>query len=94
MKILGDLIRALREACAGLFDRRTGKNVHYSMIDIGMAAFAVFFMQSPSFLAHQRRLAQGAGNSRHADWLLLQMREVVALLVVSSWQDLFEILTF
>jgi hypothetical protein len=49
VKILGDLIRALRQACVGLFDRRTGKNVHYSMIDIGMAAFAVFFMQSPSF---------------------------------------------
>jgi hypothetical protein len=27
--------------------------VHYPMTDFGMAAFSVFFMQSPSFLAHQ-----------------------------------------
>ena len=33
------------------------------MGDIGMAAFAVFFMQSPSFLAHQRRLEHGHGRS-------------------------------
>jgi hypothetical protein len=29
------------------------------MVDVGMAAFSVFFMQSPSFLAHQLRLQQG-----------------------------------
>src|SRR4029077_15902872 len=34
------------------------------MADIGMAAFSVFFMQSPSFLAHQRQLAQGHGHGR------------------------------
>jgi hypothetical protein len=25
------------------------------MADIGLSAFSLFFMQSPSFLAHQRR---------------------------------------
>ena len=34
------------------------------MADIGMAAFSVFFMQSPSFLAHQRHLADGHGHGR------------------------------
>lgn len=29
------------------------------MADIGLSAFALFFMGSPSFLAHQRVLAQG-----------------------------------
>jgi hypothetical protein len=38
-------------------------NATYRMGDIGMAAFAVFFMQSPSFLAHQRRLEHGHGRS-------------------------------
>ncbi len=33
------------------------------MADIGLAAFSVFFMQSPSFLAHQRRLQEGHGRS-------------------------------
>jgi hypothetical protein len=29
-----------------------GQNTRLSMADIGTAAFSVFFMQSPSFLAH------------------------------------------
>jgi hypothetical protein len=33
------------------------------MADFGMAAFAPFFMQSPSFLAHQRHLETGQGRS-------------------------------
>jgi hypothetical protein len=33
------------------------------MSDIGLAAFSVFFMQSPSFLAHQRTLEEGCGRS-------------------------------
>ena len=33
------------------------------MADIGMSAFATFFMQSPSFLAQQSALARGRGNS-------------------------------
>lgn len=33
------------------------------MADIGLAAFSVFFMQSPSFLAHQRDLARARGRS-------------------------------
>lgn len=35
----------------------------YSMADIGLSAFSVFFMGSPSFLAHQRGLAEGHGRS-------------------------------
>ncbi|HEV2321212.1 MAG TPA: ISNCY family transposase [Gammaproteobacteria bacterium] len=35
----------------------------YRIADIGMAAFSVFFMQSPSFLAHQQRLLEGHGRS-------------------------------
>jgi hypothetical protein len=54
----------VQETCAGLPDRRRGKNRQYTMADIGVAAFSVFFMQSPSFLAHQRHLAQGAGHGR------------------------------
>jgi hypothetical protein len=33
------------------------------MADFGMSAFSVFFMQSPSFLAHQRRMEEGHGRS-------------------------------
>jgi hypothetical protein len=34
------------------------------MADIGMAAFSTFFMQSPSFLAHQREFGKGVGRGR------------------------------
>ena len=47
----------------GLPDKRLGLNLKYPMGDIGMAAFATFFMGSPSFLAHQRRFEEGNGRS-------------------------------
>jgi hypothetical protein len=61
--ILEPLIAALKALCATLPDRRTGENTSYSMADIGMGAFGVFFMQSPSFLAHQTALERGHGTS-------------------------------
>jgi hypothetical protein len=44
-------------------DKRQGSNKRYTMSDIGLAAFSVFFAQSPSFLAHQRQFEQGQGRS-------------------------------
>jgi len=44
-------------------DKRTGKNIQYQMADIVKAAFAVFFTQSPSFLAHQKALQKSKGRS-------------------------------
>ncbi len=55
------LLGMLGEALAGLPDRRQGKNRQYSMSDLGRAAFAVFFCQSPSFLAHQQLMHQVRG---------------------------------
>ena len=47
--------------CAGLPDRRKtpAADCTYTMADIGLSAFSLFFMGSPSFLAHQRVLDQG-----------------------------------
>jgi len=53
MEMLESLLAGVRSACAGFPDRRRG-NVTYSMADIGLSAFSLFFMQSESFLAHQR----------------------------------------
>jgi hypothetical protein len=55
----------LREVCAGLPDRRKGRLAAgaYTMADIGLSACSLFFMGSPSFLAHQRALAEGQGRS-------------------------------
>ena len=61
MSVLESLISDLRAVCTGLPDRRRGLAgaCTYSMADIGLSAFSLFFMGSPSFLAHQRVLAQG-----------------------------------
>ena len=63
MNALEELLSDLREVCAGLEDKRLGPGYRYTMADIGLAAFSVFFMQSPSFLGHQRALAEGHGRS-------------------------------
>ena len=65
MTVLEFLIAELKDVCAGLPDQRKGppRGGEYTMADIGLSAFSVFFMGSPSFLAHQRRLAEGHGRS-------------------------------
>jgi len=60
---LEDLLSRLRTVCSGLEDKRRVADCDYSMTDLAMAAFSVFFMQSPSFLAHQKALADGHGRS-------------------------------
>jgi hypothetical protein len=42
-------------------DIRTGFNTKYSMLDAALSAFSVFFMQSPSFLSHQKHLQETKG---------------------------------
>ena len=57
--ILDILLDDFRNSCERFPDKRTGDNLTYDMVDIGMGAFSVFFMQSPSFLSHQRALETG-----------------------------------
>jgi hypothetical protein len=63
--VLESLISELKGVCADLPDRRKGprRDGEYTMADIGLSAFSVFFMGSPSFLAHQRALTEGHGRS-------------------------------
>ncbi len=63
MDRLDGYIGALRDRCAELPDKRTGSNGIYLMTDIGLAAFSVFLMQCPSFLAHQKALQEMRGRS-------------------------------
>ena len=58
MEMLETLLQGVRSACAAFPDKRRGE-VTYSMADIGLSAFSLFFMQSESFLAHQRALEEG-----------------------------------
>jgi len=47
-------------------DFRTGQNVQYEIADAALGAFAVFYVQSPSFLAYQRDMqrTQGRNNAQ------------------------------
>ena len=46
-----------------LGDIRKGKNKSCTIVDAGLSAFSVFFMQSPSFLETQRSLEQTQGKN-------------------------------
>ena len=52
------LIGKLRKRFRNIADPRNGSNKQYPFVDIAMAAFSVFFIQSPSFLEHQRTFHQ------------------------------------
>lgn len=56
-------ITRLKVLGARLPDKRTGQNIHYMMDDIVLGAFAVFFLQCPSFLARQKALKNRLGRS-------------------------------
>ena len=60
------LVERWRAVFAGLPDPRTGDNGCYSIGDIALSAFAVFFTQCPSFLSFQQNMekAHGRNNAR------------------------------
>jgi hypothetical protein len=60
--ILDRLLTGLKDACAAFPDKRKGEG-GYSMGDIGLSAFSLFFMQSESFLSYQRSLEEGRKTS-------------------------------
>ena len=62
MELLETLLHGVRSTCAAFPDKRRG-DVTYSMADIGLSAFSLFFMQSESFVAHQRTLEDGRKTS-------------------------------
>ena len=60
------IIRRFGEVAGALPDARKGKNTRYTMADIALSAFSVFFTQSPSFLSFQKSMeeARGRNNAR------------------------------
>jgi hypothetical protein len=61
-----DLIARVRALAGALPDPRTGDNTQFSMADIALAAFSVFFTQCPSFLSFQQNmeLSRARNNAR------------------------------
>src|SRR5674476_316648 len=58
-----DVVKQLRTTFETFSDRRTGKNINYTLTDAGLSAFSVFFMQSPSFLEFQRTMQETQGGN-------------------------------
>ena len=64
---LSPIIQRLKMSWQALPDyRKLGNNTHYKIVDAALAAFSVFFMQSPSFLAHQRDMHRRKGRDNVA----------------------------
>jgi hypothetical protein len=57
------LLADLKAVCAAFPDPRKGRGGNIAMVDFGLSAFAMFFMQSASFLSFQWALENGQGRS-------------------------------
>ncbi len=55
------LLTSVRQALDGLPEHRSEENTRYTLTEAGLSAFAVFYTQSPSFLAHQRDMQRQRG---------------------------------
>ena len=66
VRCFDQLVERLRGIAGQLPDPRTGENLLYTMADIALSAFSVFFVQSPSFLSFQQAMetARGCNNAR------------------------------
>ena len=60
---LDDITKQIRRTFEQFTDPRRGKNTRYPLVDAGLSAFSVFFMQSPSLLEYQRSLDQRLGKN-------------------------------
>jgi len=63
---LDEMVTLLGRQFDSLPDQRAGPNLTYTLGDAGLAAFAVFFMQAPSFLAQQRDMQRQKGRNNAA----------------------------
>ena len=57
------MLDGLRQSLREIPEHRTGRNTQYRIADAGLGAFSVFYMQSPSFLAHQRDMQRKKGQN-------------------------------
>ncbi len=56
MQVLENHMEFLYCRCASMPDQRTGNNARHTKADVGMAAFAIFFVQCASFPRFQKSL--------------------------------------
>ena len=92
------LLRYLQRVVAGIEDpRRPSNATRYSLIDLVLGAFSAFFMQSESFLEHQRQMNSRCGRDNAQSLFSLekvptveQIRNVLDHIDESSLFKVFE----
>jgi hypothetical protein len=72
--MIKEFISTIKNHFKTLPDHRTGKNKSYTLSDVCMAAYSVFHMQSPSFLAHQEKLKKV--HARHNGETLFDFQDI------------------
>ena len=58
-----EMVGFVRQSLETAPDHRIGVNSRYEIADAGLGAFSVFYMQAPSFLAHQRDMQKRKGQN-------------------------------
>jgi len=72
--------------------RQGGNNTRYELKDTALSAMAVFFTQSPSFLAHQKKLAK-PGELQPYDGVIPSKRNISSsaadylFFLIQAWQS-------
>ena len=56
-----EMLDDLRKGLHAIPEHRRGRNTQYEIEDAGLAAFSVFYLQSPSFLAYQQQMRERQG---------------------------------
>ena len=56
-----EMLAGVRRSLEAVPEHRKGRNIRYSIVDAGLSAFAVFCLQSPSFLAFQQEMKKQLG---------------------------------
>lgn len=58
-----EMVDGVRQSLEKVPEHRKGRNTQYEIVDAGVGALSVFYMQSPSFLAYQRDMQQRKGKN-------------------------------
>ena len=94
--VFADVLSLLNETIDTAPDPRSGSNAQYSMHDFLICAFAMLFMQSPSFLAFQRLMQQERGMNNAATLFAVhtiptdaQIRNILDTLEPQLWRPIF-----
>jgi hypothetical protein len=55
------ILATVHRSLEAMPEHRKGRNIQYTLKDAGLSAFSVFYLQAPSFLAHQKLMKQKEG---------------------------------